>query len=122
MLLVAFILIQQHAMFGLSDKGAATRLAFLLTGVWWLGFALPSFALLKNVPTCATTQHVLRTPGDYLKTFKELRGYRDLCRFLFAFLLYNDGIQTIIAVSAIFAREELGLGTGTSINSCTSPG
>jgi UMF1 family MFS transporter len=113
MLLLAFVIIQQHALFGFADKGVATRFTFLLTGVWWLGFSLPVFAGLKKVPLKTGTTHVLRAPEDYLRTFVELRQHRDLFRFLVAFLLYNDGIQTIIAVSAIFAREELGLGTGT---------
>ncbi len=113
MLLVVFLMIQQHTLLGLDDKAAATRLGFLLTGAWWFGFALPAFAWLKNVPVMTGATHALRTPRDYLKTFADLRRYRDLSRFLIAFLLYNDGIQTIIAVSAIFAREELGLSTGT---------
>jgi len=112
-LLIVFVMIQQHAFFGLPDKAIATRLGFLLTGAWWLGFALPAFAWLKTVPVKFSARHPLRTPKDYLRTLSELRRYRDLARFLIAFLLYNDGIQTIIAVSAIFAREELGLGTGT---------
>lgn len=113
MLLIVFLMIQQHAFMGLDSKAAATRLGFLLTGAWWFGFALPAFAWLKNIPVTTGATHALRTPRDYLKTFADLRRYRDLCRFLIAFLIYNDGIQTIIAVSAIFAREELGLGTGT---------
>jgi UMF1 family MFS transporter len=113
MLLVVFLMIQQHALLGLPDKGMATRLGFLLTGAWWLGFALPVFVWLKDVPVTHGTQLALRTPRDYLRTLADLYSYRDLGRFLIAFLLYNDGIQTIIAVSAIFARQELGLGTGT---------
>jgi UMF1 family MFS transporter len=113
MLLVAFLMIQQHALLGLPDKGVATRFGFLLTGAWWLGFALPAFAWLKGVPVSPGAQHRLRTPRDYLRILADLRSYRDLGRFLVAFLIYNDGIQTIIAVSAIFARQELGLGTGT---------
>jgi len=113
MLLIAFVLIQQHALFGFADKGMATRFTFLLTGAWWLGFSLPVFFGLKKVPLKTGTHNVLRSPKDYFRTLTELRQYRDLFRFLIAFLLYNDGIQTIIAVSAIFAREELGLGTGT---------
>lgn len=112
-LLVVFLMIQQHALLGLPDKGIATRLGFLLTGAWWLGFSLPAFIWLKDVPVTRGSSHALKTPRDYLRTFADLRRYRDLSRFLFAFLLYNDGIQTIIAVSAIFAREELELGTGT---------
>jgi UMF1 family MFS transporter len=113
MLLIVFLIIQKHTLFGLADKSMATRIGFLLTGAWWLGFGLPAFACLKQVPVTPGTQHVLRTPRDYIKTFYDLRHYRDLARFLIAFLLYNDGIQTIIAVSAIFAKKELGLGTGT---------
>ncbi len=113
MLLIVFLIIQQHTWLGFADKGAATRFGFLLTGAWWTGFALPSFVWLKNVPVTTGATHALRTPRDYLKIFADLSRYRHLRRFLIAFLLYNDGIQTIIAVSAIFAREELGLGTGT---------
>jgi UMF1 family MFS transporter len=113
MLLVVFLMIQQHALLGLPDKATATRLGFLLTGAWWFGFAMPTFAWLKGVPVSPGAQHRLRTPRDYLQTLADLRSYRDLSRFLIAFLIYNDGIQTIIAVSAIFARAELGLTTGT---------
>lgn len=113
MLLIVFVMIQQHAFLGLQDKGEATRLGFLLTGIWWFGFALPSFNWLKDVPATVQSGHTLRTLRDYMRILADLRRYRDLSRFLVAFLLYNDGIQTIIAVSAIFAREELGLETGT---------
>ncbi len=113
MLLIVFMMIQQHELLGLPDKGAATRLGFLLTGAWWLGFALPAFAWLKVRARHNGATHALKTPRDYLKTLTELRNYRDLSRFLVAFLIYNDGIQTIIAVSAIFARDEFGLDTGT---------
>ncbi|MDH3998129.1 MAG: MFS transporter [Desulfuromonadales bacterium] len=112
-LLLVFLLIQFHQQLGLPDKAIATRIGFVITGVWWLGFALPSFVWLRDVKTSATTQSRLRSPRDYLKALAELKQYPDLARFLLAFLLYNDGIQTIIAVSAIFARQELGLGTGT---------
>ena len=113
MLALAFLLIQKHALFGLPDQTSATRLGFLLTGAWWLGFSLPAFVWLRDDRKVATAISPLRSPADYLRTHKALSRYPDLTRFLLAFLLYNDGIQTIIAVAAIFAREELGLGTGT---------
>ncbi len=112
-LLLVFLLIQQYDLLGLPDKSTATRLGFLLTGAWWFCFALPTFAWVRDETVQKESSQRLRTPRDYLKAFSDLRQYPDLCRFLIAFLLYNDGIQTIIAVSAIFAREELGLSTGT---------
>ncbi|WP_291316057.1 MFS transporter [Desulfuromonas sp.] len=110
-LLLVFVLIQAHASFGIADKAVATRIAFLFTGLWWAVFALPAFRSLKQVPAVPP-----KSPGEstgYLKAFLEIRGRRDLLLFLVAFLFYNDGIQTFIAVSAIFGREELGLSQGS---------
>jgi UMF1 family MFS transporter len=108
---LVFLLIQGHALLGLS-KGGATRLGFLLTGVWWLAFSLPAFRWLREGPARADG-HRLYRPADYLRLARELASYPDLLRFLLAFLLYNDGIQTIIAIAAIFASAELSLPTGT---------
>jgi UMF1 family MFS transporter len=49
----------------------------------------------------------------YFRIFAEIKKYPSLLLFLIAFLFYNDGIQTIIVVAAIFAREELELSQGT---------
>lgn len=111
-LALVFALIEGHAWFGLPDKSAATRVGFLITGAWWLFFALPAFRHLQEGPL-RIEGHALRTPADYLRLARELKDYPDLLRFLLAFLLYNDGIQTIIAIAAIFASAELGLDTGT---------
>jgi len=109
-LALIFLLIEGHAQLGLAGKAEATRLGFLMTGAWWLLFSLPAFWRLQEGPV-RPDAHRLRTPGDYLRLARELAGYPDLLRFLLAFLLYNDGIQTIIAIAAIFASVELGLGT-----------
>jgi UMF1 family MFS transporter len=111
-LALVFLLIEGHAFFGLSDKGVATRLGFVVTGAWWLLFSLPAFRWLREGPAQLERQR-LHTPADYLRLGRELAGYPDLLRFLLAFLLYNDGIQTIIAIAAIFASAEMGLSTGT---------
>jgi UMF1 family MFS transporter len=110
-LALVFALIEGHALFGL-DKGSATRLGFLVTGGWWLFFALPAFRWLQESPGRPDGQRLHR-PADYLRLARELADYPDLLRFLLAFMLYNDGIQTIIAVAAIFASAELGLSTAT---------
>jgi len=117
MLAIVFLLIQWHSAFGLPDKATATRVGFLLTGIWWFGFSLPTFAWVRDRTAVATHIQPLRHPSDYLRALRQLRRYPDLMRFLLAYLLYNDGIQTIIAVAAIFAKEELNLST-TSILGC----
>lgn len=115
-LLLVFALIQGHDLIGLPDISTATRAGFLATGLWWGVFALPAFVLLQEI---RPTETALMPAGfhGYLRIFAEVRPYRDLLVFLAAFLFYNDGIQTIIVVAAIFAREELGL-SQTNILAC----
>lgn len=113
-LLLVFVLIKQPQLFGLADTGAATRAGFLLTGLWWGGFALPSFYLLRSAPAALplVRKHLGGLSG-YLALYREIRCYPELLRFLIAFLCYNDGIQTIIVVAALYGREALGLDQGT---------
>ncbi len=102
-LLAVFGLLQAAPHFGLTDA-TATRLGLLFTGVWWLLFALP--ALYRMPETAARPE--LPKPG--LATLcRDLGRYPQLLRFLLAFLLYNDGVQTMIVVAALFARQELGM-------------
>jgi UMF1 family MFS transporter len=112
-LLLVFLMIQFPGAFGFADRGAATRGGFLLTGLWWVGFALPTFHWVREEVCLRNPVPPLPGFRGYLKTLKQILRYRDLALFLLAFLFYNDGIQTVIAVSAIFAREELGLPQGT---------
>lgn len=90
------------------------RLAFLSVALWWAVFSIPLF---RRVPEPSTV--VVLKPGDtvaraslrrQMYTFREIRRYRDLFKFLIAFLLYNDAIGTIIGLAVIYGAE-LGFGT-----------
>lgn len=48
MLLIVFLLIRFYSWFGLTDAADASRVGFLITGVWWLLFALPAFKYLNE--------------------------------------------------------------------------
>ena len=111
-LLLVFGIILKYKFFGFVDQGQATRFGFLLTGLWWLIFALPAIRLLPASATSQTAAYRLPGLAGYLKTFAEIASYRDLLLFLIAFLFYNDGIQTIIVVASIFAKEELRMTQG----------
>ena len=114
LLAIVFLLIIKSDLFGFADRGDATRFGFLLTSLWWLLFSIPSFRLLPRTEKKPGPNRSISVKG-YFALFRQLINYRDLCLFLFAFLCYNDGIQTVISVSAVFAREELQLGQGTII-------
>jgi MFS transporter, UMF1 family len=103
---------------GLSDAEGSlpSRLAFLSVAVWWLVFSVP---LLRRVREPARTLEAdeVATPRSLsapfvrlAETFRELRTYRVAFLMLVAFLIYNDGVQTIIKMATIYGAS-LGLGT-----------
>jgi UMF1 family MFS transporter len=96
--------------FGLPDATAAVKLSFVSVAIWWLVFSLP---LLRRVTEPPATVDARGRSGPAIalafvhvwETFRELRGYREAFLMLVAFLLYNDGIQTIIRMAAVYGAE-----------------
>jgi UMF1 family MFS transporter len=115
-LLLVFAIIQGYSFLGFPDKGAASRAGFLITGIWWLIFALPTYHYVRVPASPIMIDELHRGIRGYFRIFTEIKKYPTLLLFLVAFLFYNDGIQTIIVVAAIFAREELGLPQGTILS------
>ncbi len=90
------------------------RLSFLSVGIWWAVFSLPIFRWVPEPPAApasrGSSENVLTASFQRLgATLKDIRQYRELFKFLLAFLIYNDGIGTIIGVAAIYGAE-LGFG------------
>ena len=93
---------------------AGIRLSFLSVAIWWLVFSLPILRRVPEPPSLTATlkrgETVLGVSTRRLwATFKNIKRYRELFKFLVAFLIYNDAIGTIIAVAAIYGAE-LGFG------------
>jgi MFS transporter, UMF1 family len=100
--------------FLLPEDNWGTRLSFLSVAIWWAVFSIPLFRVVPEPPAATVTlapgENVLTaTFGRLRNTFSHLRRYRELLKFLIAFLIYNDGIGTIIGVAAIYGAE-LGFG------------
>ena len=114
LLALVFLVILNFSSLGFADRGAATRFGFFLTACWWFIFAIPNFIYLPKTEKRPQNKFQFNLKF-YVNQFKQLSRYPDLLVFLLAFLCYNDGIQTIISVSAIYAREELQLSQGAII-------
>jgi UMF1 family MFS transporter len=112
-LLLVFLMILGYSSLGFADKGAASRTGFLLTGFWWMLFAIPTYLYVRVNSSLDLPEKLNSGIKGYFQTLAEIRHYPNLFLFLIAFLCYNDGIQTIIVVAAIFGRKELGLSQGT---------
>ena len=92
------------------------RLAYVSVAVWWVVFSIPLFRRVPEPPRRIETderlgQRAVRVALERLReTFRDLRSYRDAFLLLVAFLIYNDGIGTIIRMGALYAAElEIGL-------------
>ena len=105
------------APYGFSEgeaRGLAVRISLLSAGVWWGVFAFFSFTRLRE----RAPSKQLPSGKNYLtvgfsqlaETFRELRRLPHTLRYLVAYLLYNDGIQTVIGSAAVFIAAELFLG------------
>jgi UMF1 family MFS transporter len=106
---LAWILMPER--FGLADAGAGARLSFLSVALWWPVFSLPLFL---GVGEPRRRLEVDERPGlnpvvvgftRLRETLRDLRRYRQAFLMLVAFLIYNDGISTIIRMAAIFGTE-----------------
>ena len=102
--------ILKPALFGLRDAGVASRLSFLSVAVWWLVFSIPMF---RRVPEPAVHPQNLQgrrsAIGGSLRqlvvTLGDLRRYRQAFLMLLAFLVYNDGVGTIIRMAGPYGKE-----------------
>jgi UMF1 family MFS transporter len=107
---------------GLSEDEATlpARLAFVSVAIWWILFSLPLFRVVPEPPARIETDErrgQSPVPVAFLRlaeTFRELRGYRQAFLMLLAFLIYNDGIQTIIKMATAYGTE-IGIGQSALI-------
>jgi UMF1 family MFS transporter len=93
-------------------EGTAARIGMASAGLWWGGFALVTFARLRERPASPAAT-VATGLGRITEAFRALARRRDLLIFFVAFFLYNDGIQTVISMATVYGKEELGLSTVT---------
>lgn len=94
--------------FWMADRGVALQACFISASFWWLVFALPLFRAVIE-PAAGTRPRASPALVDscarLLRTFREIRRYRELTLFLASFWLYNDGIGTIIKLAAAYGDE-----------------
>ena len=123
LLLFALAMIQHPGWFGLPSGPDLTpaqatlpaRLSFLITGVWWIVFAIPLFRRIGEPPASPRSAEEAgrsAVAASFLRlgrTFRDLRRYRQALLMLVAFLIYNDGIGTIIRMATIYGTE-IGIG------------
>jgi len=115
LLLLNLALLQNGARFGV-DTGHAVRISLASAGLWWGGFAAVTFTRLR--PHRAARRlprgesYVAAGIRQLARSLAELGRRRQALRFAIAYMLYNDGIQTVIAMSSLFLAQELFVARG----------
>ena len=101
--------------------GLAIRINLASAGIWWLGFSFITWARLRprhaHRPLPAGETYTSIGFKQLRNTFREIRHFPETLKFLLAYFLYNDGIQTVIAVASTFAAAPIlrgGVGLDTS--------
>lgn len=116
LLVINLLMVSQHHLFGIPSPEWGARLSFLSVGLWWGIFTLPTLFWVRESKTPAAPpahRYVKAGLRRTMGTLKAVAGYRDLLIFVVAFLIYNDGIQTVIVMAIPYGKEVLGLGAGT---------
>jgi UMF1 family MFS transporter len=119
-LIANLVLYTGHESFGLSES-TAVRVCLASAGLWWGAFTLIPLRRLRDrrseqKPTGEPTDEPT-APGlrQLAATVRGMRRHPLTLAFLLAYLVYNDGIQTVISQASVYGSEELGLGQSTLI-------
>ncbi len=113
--LLSVLFIQFHEQLGVADPSLAVRIAMAAAGLWWGAFSIITFRLVRE--PVVVFQHVPRHTAvlegvrSVFRVLGHVRSMRQLVVFLLAFMVYNDGIQTVITMATIYGAEELGFET-----------
>jgi MFS transporter, UMF1 family len=112
MLLVAIVLLNFGESMGLpTEDYFLPRLCLLLMGLWWAVFSLPILLVVRDKsPPRRERQSLWATARTGLeevkRTLGEIRRYRMLAIFLIGFLIFNDGVMTVISQASVFAKHK----------------
>lgn len=114
--------------FLIDDRAVVARLSLMSAGLWWAVFALvPLVALrgpLGGVERAGRATGAAAPAGSMFvagfsqlgRTLRRIRRFPLTVFFLVAFLVYNDGIQTVTTVAAVYGDKELRLGESTLLS------
>lgn len=113
LLLLNLLLFSNAEALGLST-GFAVRICLASAGAWWAIFTIIPLLHIRKYKYCGTENIksislIKQGFNQFWHTFKKAKKYPETLLFLLAYLLYNDGVQAVIAMSAQFGQEELKL-------------
>ncbi|MFJ2649296.1 MFS transporter [Streptomyces sp. NPDC087420] len=114
-LVLNLVLYTGHDSFGVSES-TAVRICLASAGVWWGAFTLVPLRRLRDRAVPGHGEGSVGTGWRQLmNTLRDMRRHPLTLSFLLAYLVYNDGIQTVISQASVYGSEELDLDQTTLI-------
>lgn len=113
LLVICLMMILNYEDFGFESENIPTRLSFVFTGIWWIGFSQYTYYYLPkgNKAEEKLTRNVLFNGFRELKIiWRSLQHQITLKRYLLAFFTYSMAVQTIMLIATYFGIEELNWG------------
>ena len=113
-LILNLLMIRNPQWFALSaEDHIPVRASLAVVALWWGVFSIPTFLWLRE----HADAQAMPVDTSYLRigfrrlgaTFRKINSHAELIKFLIAFLVYNDGVQTVIVMAAVFGAEVLGM-------------
>lgn len=113
LMVICLTIVMGHDMFGIPNEGLASRISFVLVGIWWIGFSLIPFKKLPDNPFNRKPTGNMWSKGyeEIGKVWASLKDLPDLKKYLVAFFFYNMGVQTVMYLATLFGTDVLKLGS-----------
>ncbi|MEZ4907307.1 MAG: MFS transporter [Saprospiraceae bacterium] len=110
-LLLIFILFMsiKPGFFGIPENTTIPyRLGFALVGIWWMGFAQITFNRLPKGVNENMSYKMIRHGIEKINdVIKKLFRNKNLSLYLISVFFFNAGVQTVLYLASVFAKEEL---------------
>ncbi|MGA4802808.1 MFS transporter [Streptomyces lavendulocolor] len=114
-LVLDLVLYTGHESFGLTES-EAVRICLASAGLWWGAFTLVPLRRLRDRRAAPGGEGTVGSGWRQLTaTLRDMRRHPLTLSFLLAYLVYNDGVQTVISQASVYGSEELGLDQTTLI-------
>ncbi|MEP6260638.1 MAG: MFS transporter [Gillisia sp.] len=112
LLVICLAMILNYEAFGFENEGIPTRLSFVLTGVWWIGFSQYTYYYLPkgNKGQTLTKDILFNGYRELRMIWRAMQHQIRLKRYLVAFFTYSMAVQTIMIIATYFGIKELDWG------------
>ena len=108
LLLLNLIMILFYDKFGFPDKSIPTRIAFIMVGIWWLGFAqIPRKRLPADSTTPLSKDAISKGWAEFMGVFRVVKANNNLKNYLISYFFYDAGVQTVLFMATVFAAQVL---------------